>query len=512
MGAKQLDSTIVFPWEKEQDFELCIVYDKSFPWPDHPAFTSFVEGVYKAANIDDLITAKSAKAVVTARESRMRELSSLLWHCYAAHTYQGVVEDFDSPAPDIWAQYKIWLDETGSVESISPAYIRISLNKNDYKVSDPDNPFRITSAVSKILHRLKEHGFIEFQPGYHIRNPAAIAAGAEGKETRFRPDNRLEGLLNALPAMDVAPRQRDKPVPDVFKRYANANGHGLSVGQGKAQPKNLKWRTFEYHPICPILKANSVLVDRYNTFIEKQRLTMVTARGGRFLEPLGKGKVRVIDLSNIFIRNIYHVNDDGHVSYGRMHGGFWQGIKSDHRHGIRINGRSVVILDYKAMILNIVAAQHGMQLAGDPYDVDFGFANYAKKLQRQMVKSAVIIAINSQTEVKGYFAAREQLNDDFWDVVGLAFPKSVFDDIIAALLKRHPFLDNVFFKRVGKDIFMEDAVIARDIVERFLDAGKVVLPIHDGFVAQMDNKHFLRKAMEDAWRDRFGTSIALDEE
>lgn len=510
MNAKGLGSDILFPWEKEQDFELCIVYDKSFPWPDHPAFTSFAESVYKAANIDDLITAKSAKAVVTAREGRRRELSSLLWHCYVAHTYQGVVEDFDSPTPEIWAQHKIWLDETGSIESFSPAYIRISLNKNDYKVSGPDNPFRITSAVSKILHRLKEHGFIEVQPGYHVRDPSAIAAGAKGKETRFRPDNRLEGLLNALPAMDVAPKTRNKPAPDVFKIFEG--DRSKKVTSSNKLPKNLKWREFEYLPVCPILRANSALVERYNIFIEKQRLQMVTARGGRFLEPLGKGKLRVIDLSNIFIRNIYHVNDDGHVSYGRMHGGFWQGIKSGHRHGIRINGQPVVILDYKAMILNIVAAQHGIQLVGDPYDVDFGFADYAKKLQRQMVKSAVIIAINSQTEVKGYFAAREQLNDDFWDVVGLGFPKSVFDDIIAALLKRHPFLQNVFFKSIGKDIFMEDAAIARDIMERFLDVGRVVLPIHDGFVAQMDDKDFLRKAMEDAWYDRFGTTIGIDEE
>lgn len=510
MDTNEPDPNIVFPWEKEQDFELCIVYDTSFPWPDHPAFTSFVEGVYKAANIDDLITAKSAKAVVTARESRMRELSSLLWHCYIAHTYQGIVEDFESPAPHIWAQYKIWLDETGTIESFSPAYVRISLNKNDYKVSDPDNPFRITSAVSKILHLLKEHGFIEFQPGYHVRAPAAIATGVKGKETRFRPDNRLEGLLNTLPAMDVTPNKRNKPSPDVFKRFEG--DYGQKVTGSNKLPKNLKWRKFDYHAICPKLKSNSTLVNRYNTFIEKQRLSMVTARGGRFLEPLGKGKLRIIDLSNIFIRNIYHLADDGHVSYGRMHGGFWQGIRSVHRHGIRINGKRVVILDYKAMILNIVAAQHGIQLAGDPYDVDFGFGHYAKKLQRKMVKSAVIIAINSQTEVKGYFAAKEQLNNDFWDLVGIGFPKSVFDDIIAALLKRHPFLKNVFFKRVGKEIFMEDASIARAILQRFLDADKIVLPIHDGFVAQVGDKNFLRQAMEDAWRDRFGTTIAIDEE
>ena len=68
------------------------------------------------------------------------------------------------------------------------------------------------------------------------------------------------------------------------------------------------------------------------------------------------------------------------------------------------------------------------------------------------------------------------------------------------------------FKKLGKDIFAIDADIARGIIRRCLDANKLALPIHDGFVVAESDKEFLRSAMEASWKDLFDTDIGIDEE
>jgi hypothetical protein len=62
---------------------------------------------------------------------------------------------------------------------------------------------------------------------------------------------------------------------------------------------------------------------------------------------------------------------------------------------------------------------------------------------------------------------------------------------------------------IGKQLFMHDAEIARRIIQTFLDAGKVVLPIHDGFVAKKSDEDFLQESMRCVWFETFGTKIRI---
>lgn len=31
-------ASLIYPWEKETDYEFCVLYDPSLQWSDHPAF------------------------------------------------------------------------------------------------------------------------------------------------------------------------------------------------------------------------------------------------------------------------------------------------------------------------------------------------------------------------------------------------------------------------------------------------------------------------------------------
>lgn len=498
-----VDQFTVYPWEKETDYEFFLLYDPAVKWPDHPAFGTLLDEIYLRAGVERLITAKLPAARESAQARRKVELASLLGHAWLVHTRQGVVDDAATAQSYLLQRYPSFFDDCGYFEGFSFPYVRISLNKNHYKKSDDKNPLGITGQISQVLTCLHEHHYVEIKPGFNDRDGTHSKPGVTGKQTRFRPDTRLELLFNELPYIGSTTDAQVKPKPDIFKRPAQTKGK---------RSRKAVWTPFDFCPTCPRLIFNSRLVDQYNDFIQLQRLHVVGARSGTYIEPLGKGRLRAVDLSNVFIRNQYHVEDSRKITYGRMHGGFWQGMRSVSRHRIRINGQAVVILDYKAMILNIAAALHDAQLPRDPYDFDFGIGDRAKQFQRAMIKKCVIIAINCETRNQAYQAMRNEFAEQFATEYRLPFNKDIFNAIVDALTDRHPFLQDVFYHGCGKDIFMHDADIARDIIRRFLDVDRLVLPIHDGFVAQQDDKDFLEAAMRASWSDRFSTTIAIDQE
>ena len=60
---------------------------------------------------------------------------------------------------------------------------------------------------------------------------------------------------------------------------------------------------------------------------------------------------------------------------GRFYGGWWQGVGSEFRKRIHINGQPTVEVDYQALHVAILAAQHEVVLDGDPYELEIGRAH-----------------------------------------------------------------------------------------------------------------------------------------
>lgn len=484
------------PWEKDEYYEAFIDYKTSNIWPDHPVFQALVDRIYTEANIASLIEATSPKAIQTATERRKVELASLLWHCYLIFR-----NDFTSSDPRLLEAGMIPTHVEGHptanyVEFSVYPFIKISLNKNDYRVNDPENPRQITDNVARILRLLYDSGFVEFQSGYFDKDKGL------GKQTRFRPDRKLDLELDYLPPLQQP--ALPKPNPSSFRMAVKPKGTKKS--------KKEVWQDVEFSPICPELQEHAELVDRYNGFVETQKLRLHGSRKGILWLPSADGEFKAVQEANIYIRNVYHVEDNGGITYGRMHGGFWQNMPSKYRHLIRINGEPVVILDFKAMILSIVASHSGQKLIGDPYEIDVGLGDQHKKVQRSLIKSILIIGINTKSSIEAANAVLNEHASSYREAFGRKLTQKAVLGFIDKIVQTHPFLKTYLFKKLGKDIFAIDADIARGIIRRCLDADKLVLPIHDGFVVAQSDKDFLRSAMEASWKDFFDTDIGIDEE
>lgn len=489
------------PLDKDVQIECFISHRLKHIWPDHPAFRSLVDRIYDEAEIGSLVTMTSPKSVVTATARRKVELASLLWHCYLV--FRNKIISNNPSLAIVRNNKRMWPTYTEGhpanpdyVEFTIYPYVKISLNKNSYRVNDSDNPLQITDNIIKILKLLLCHGFVEFEPGWFNRVTNV------GKQTRFRPDHKLDVELVKLPNLHQAPLP--KPNPSSFRVP-------LKTGRKKKSGKD-DWQDVEVSPICPDLKENAALIDRYNDFIQTQRVHLHGAKRGVLLVPTVGIEYMPVHESNKYIRNVYHIEDDGHFTYGRMHGGFWQNMPSKYRHLIRINGEPVVILDFKAMILSIVASHSGQKLIGDPYEIDVGLGDQHKKVQRSLIKSILIIGINTKSSIEAANAVLNEHAVGYKEAFGRKLTQKAVLGFIDKIVQVHPFLKKYLFKKLGKDIFAIDADIARGIIRRCLDANKLVLPIHDGFVVAASDKDFLRSAMEASWKEFFDTDIGIDEE
>jgi hypothetical protein len=229
---------------------------------------------------------------------------------------------------------------------------------------------------------------------------------------------------------------------------------------------------------------------------------------------LGKeDEIRIARTTKKTLTAIYHADQPGTLTYGRIHGAWWQSIPSRYRRDILIDGEETIELDYSAQVPHIVAGLAGIQLTGDPYTLPLEIPFISAETKREVVKAVVVVALNASDRKSLLRGVRGKIHDLPWESrSGLNLTDKSLEPIIDAVLEALPYLEPYLLKGQGKQLFMHDAEIAQRIIQTFLDAGKVVLCIHDGFIVKKRDEHFLRETMHSVWFEMFGTTIPIKTE
>ena len=213
---------------------------------------------------------------------------------------------------------------------------------------------------------------------------------------------------------------------------------------------------------------------------------------------------------------LYRVFNNSSFKYGgRFYGAEYQGLNSEERRSILINGLPVVEADYSSFHTRMLYHLEGIDYNKDPYDLFAG-----DKYLRKAVKSLLNIAINAPNKTKSLFAFNDGLypknvdghNNSVNHIIVEALKKkklsaSNFYDII---YEAHPAIQKYIGTGYGITLQRYDSEIAAKVLTYFTKKAIPCLCVHDSFIVQKQYCDELVEVMKRYYREMFKFDPIVD--
>jgi len=371
--------------------------------------------------------------------------------------------------------YVAWLED-------SELSIGVSMNPNAYDTRSRYNTLNISKKIIQVIDRLVEAGYLVIAKGSYS------GAGVGGNRTsRVRASDRLRAMF-----------QGSKVMRDDITRIRTQECLVLRAA---------KDRLIDYEDTDETTRQREELRDYNevltNHFIDVGRLEEPKVETG---QEYGRDVVQRIGHHHHFIRRVYSRGDWG--CNGRFYGGWWQQIGSYYRKDILIDDTPTVEVDFKGLHVQILAAEQGVDLPKDPYQLPHGTVlGTPPELQRQLVKKLVLTALNATDRVSAYRSFRSE-----WQTghMGKTITNERLDALTERLLEQYPFLRDLVFADQGIRLMNVDSQIAERVHRYFTQQGVVVLSVHDSFIVEYTRVGELRAVMGQASEAVVGRPLPSD--
>ena len=209
---------------------------------------------------------------------------------------------------------------------------------------------------------------------------------------------------------------------------------------------------------------------------------------------------------------------------GRFYGGWWQGLPSEYRKFIEIDGAVTVELDYATIQPRILYARAKAKPPEDSYKVP----GWPEEM-RPKIKKAFNQLINCHEKTRKpnqWYKLAPELCPDYlpknWDKLKkhhqtklqrAAFEKltgRTYDQLLSDLLTMHEPINDFFFSRSWTWLQRTDSDIAEKVMLQLLDLPLTVLPIHDSFIVRRGGEGTLNEVMNEAFTEVVGTDAKID--
>lgn len=182
------------------------------------------------------------------------------------------------------------------------------------------------------------------------------------------------------------------------------------------------------------------------------------------------------------------------------------------RQGMEVDGEPVAEWDYQAMAVTMLYHMEGLTPeAGDVYRPEVIFPRFyaadrpdrPKEAVRGFVKRATIICLNARSREAAHSSVGKLLaKHTFSKFLKRVVYKAEGTDpagIVTRVVAAHPKLSHRFFTAVSAELPSRDGLIMLDILTRFADAGKPVLPLHDGVLCRRSDAEFAERTMMEVY-------------
>jgi hypothetical protein len=215
----------------------------------------------------------------------------------------------------------------------------------------------------------------------------------------------------------------------------------------------------------------------------------------------------VLQLSRFTVRSIsieaptfYRSFSKDYSKHGRIYsdGGSFQNWKKKFIKDLIIDGQPTVELDYSTTHTAIAYAIKGVSLPSkDVYVLNSLSPILNDKLRRRLGKVFTNIMLNADSRN----AAAQAIGKAFADL-GIKY-KSEFGisipDIIEEITERHGPIKSYFFSGAGLALMKVESDICIEIVDKFTQLNKPIIPKHDSFIVKAEDEKLLQQTMVDAW-------------
>ena len=245
--------------------------------------------------------------------------------------------------------------------------------------------------------------------------------------------------------------------------------------------KNDKGRLADYEDTDSTDK-NRKTIEKHNNLLAKSNIVLT--------KKVNIDRSRIVDFSN----NSYHriFSHNSFTLHGRFYGPWWQSLKSEERKYIKINGESVVELDYGSLHVHLAYSKLGIDYGNDndPYSLD-GF----DKKDRGIIKIATLTSLNMRTEKFFSQTVAKRLLED-----GLYRKDIPYKAMKEAIVMKHRPIKKYFFSGIGLEFMYLDSKVTEYIMKKFTTKKIPVLCIHDSYVVGKSYKNLLLEIMTSAFR------------
>ncbi len=412
-------------------------------WSDHPEVVQFVDRVWEDGSLP--------KEVGPGPKPKMafrKQLRVLILDLYVA-----------------------WLEDP-------ELCIGVSMSVNTWNTNSRYNALHLSKKLIPIINALHKADLIDLAKGSYT------APGSKGnRNTRIRASETMQGW------------------------FAQAKFEREDIGRAEGEEviilKDDKSNQIEYDDTSETEQMREEVV-AYNELIAASFIDIPSLQDP-VIEPEDPDDSRLILIDGdpprtrrIFSRNDWQLN-------GRFYGGWWQRINSDWRNQIFINDSPTIEVDFQGLHINLIYAELGEELVGDPYDISpIKIPGYPPILIRNMIKRLVLTAMNAKDKSSAYRAFREGYPAGN---AGKNMTNEKLEELLAAFLTRNPKVSDFLFSDKGIQLMRIDSDITAHIHRHFTEQGIPVLSVHDSYIIDCTRVAEMRAAMAKASEAVVGRSL-----
>lgn len=213
------------------------------------------------------------------------------------------------------------------------------------------------------------------------------------------------------------------------------------------------------------------------------------------------------DTINLANRSLYRVyNSTDFKKGGRFYGGWWQGIPSEYRAHITIDGKSTVEYDYSGLHPAMLYAKEGKLAPDKPYEAIIA------KLPNIVGVDVVALRKACKRCFNAMLNAEKDMTRSPKGVKLSEFNGLTWRQMKAVILEVHEPISKYFFSGIGSELQRIDSDMAEEVMLHFASYGvpAPVLPVHDSFIMHHGYERELSTAMNAAFKKRFKVEAGVD--